>query len=197
MASNILVTGGLGFIGSHVCIELIKSGYNIIIVDNLKNSKLDVLARIQEITDVTDRIIFFNDDLMNYNRLEYIFETYYIDLVIHCAGLKSVNESIKIPLLYYNENIGMTLNLLKCMSKYNCKKIIFSSSATVYGNVNSNPIKENSIIGQGITNPYGKTKYFIEEILRDLYISDNSWSIVILRYLKFLEMIMKQKMEHV
>jgi UDP-glucose 4-epimerase len=183
MTSTILVTGGLGFIGSHTCVELLNQGHNVIIVDNLQNSKLTALDNILQLT--CDRIGWVKHcecDLTCYTNVDFIFQSYVIDLVIHFAGLKSVNESVENPLLYYADNITMTTNLLKCMSIYNCKKIIFSSSATVYGDVKNLPIKEIDEIGQTVTNPYGKTKYIIEQILQDLYISDKSWSIVILRY---------------
>jgi UDP-glucose 4-epimerase len=178
--SYILVTGGLGFIGSHTIVELLQENYKIIIIDNLVNSSLDVLQKIQDITNRRD-ILFFNIDIRESLKLENLFVEYKIGLVIHFAALKAVSDSIKNPLQYYDVNISGTINLLNIMKKYDCKKIIFSSSATVYGD-NVYPVNEESSIGVGITNPYGRTKYMIEQILQDLYISNNNWSITILRY---------------
>ena len=178
--SYILVTGGLGFIGSHTVVELLLNNYNIIIIDNLVNSSKDVLKKIQNIINYKD-LLFFNIDIRDTLRLENLFIEYKIKLVIHFAALKSVSESIKNPLQYYDCNVNGTINLLNVMKKYDCNKIIFSSSATVYGN-NIYPVNEESSIGNGITNPYGKTKHIIEQILQDLYISNNDWSITILRY---------------
>jgi UDP-glucose 4-epimerase len=179
----ILVSGGLGFIGSHTVIELLMNNYNVIIIDNLINSSIDIFHKIIKITNLDDklRLKFYNIDIRNELQLENLFVNHKIDSVIHFASLKAVSESIKKPLLYYYNNISGTIILLQVMKKYNCKKIIFSSSATVYGN-NNYPVNEESKIGDGITNPYGKTKYMLENILQDLYQSDNSWSIVILRY---------------
>lgn len=180
---NILVTGGLGYIGSHICIELLNT-YNdisIIIIDNLSNSKLEKLTILEQYIKKTSKIIFKNIDMLDYFLLESLFDNYKIDIVIHLAGLKSVNESIKNPIHYYENNISSTINLVKIMDKYNCKNLIFSSSATVYGTLEA-PFKENMKTGQGITNPYGKTKYMQEEILKDLYMSDKRWNIIILRY---------------
>lgn len=174
-----LVTGGTGFIGSHTIIELLNTNYNVIIIDNLCNSKKTVLKDIQKITNKD--LIFYEIDLLNYDGLNEIFKTYKIVGVLHFAGLKSVSESIKNPLEYYINNINGTLNLLKIMEINSCKKIIFSSSATVYGDQES-PVSEKDPTGINLTNPYGKTKYMIEEILKDLYMSDRYWSIVILRY---------------
>lgn len=178
--SYILVTGGLGFIGSHTIVELLQENYKIIIIDNLVNSSKEVLRKIENITNRID-ILFFNIDIRNSLKLENLFTEYKIGLVIHFAALKAVSESIKNPLQYYDCNVSGTINLLNVMKKYDCNKIIFSSSATVYGD-NVYPVDENSTIGNGITNPYGQTKYMIEQILQDLYISNNAWSITILRY---------------
>lgn len=175
----ILLTGGLGYIGSHCAIELLNNNYDIVIVDNNINSKPDVVDKIKQLTG--KNVDYFKLDLLNINSLENIFKTYDIWCAIHFAALKVIKESILDPLVYYENNLVATINLLKIMEKYNCKKFIFSSSATVYGSQMS-PINENNETGKGITNPYGRTKYFIEEILKDLYISDKSWSIVILRY---------------
>jgi UDP-glucose 4-epimerase len=170
----ILVTGGLGFIGSHTIYELLEKQYKIIIIDNLVNSSMNVLK-------VLDNVIFCKIDIRNSLQLENLFVKYKITAVIHFAALKAISESIMIPLQYYENNICGTINLLEIMKKHDCKKIIFSSSATVYAE-NIYPVKEDSKIGNGITNPYGRTKYMIEQILGDLYKSDKSWSITILRY---------------
>jgi UDP-glucose 4-epimerase len=180
---TILVSGGLGFIGSHTVIELLNSGFNIIIIDNLVNSSIHVFTKIIKITKITDksRLKYSNIDIRNRIQLDNLFTSNSIYAVIHFASLKAVGHSIKAPLEYYDNNVAGTINLLQIMSKYNCKKIIFSSSATVYG-MNTYPVCEDANTGDGITNPYGKTKYMLENILEDLYKSDNSWSIVILRY---------------
>jgi UDP-glucose 4-epimerase len=170
----ILVTGGLGFIGSHTVLELLDKLYKIIIIDNLSNRSKDILK-------VLKNIIFFPIDIRNRIQLENLFVKYRISAVIHFAALKAVSESIMSPLQYYDNNICGTMNLLEIMKKYDCKKIIFSSSATVYGE-NNYPVTEDSPVGNGVTNPYGKTKYIIEQILGDLYNSDKSWAITILRY---------------
>lgn len=178
---TILVTGGLGFIGSHTCVELLLRDYNVIVIDNLSNSKPDVFDKIKQIVNDHGNITFYKGDLLNISDIKSIFICHDIHAVIHFAGLKAVNESIAKPLNYYYSNIVMTLNLLNVMVEHNCKNIIFSSSATVYGNKES-PLKESVQTGQEITNPYGKTKYFIENILQDLWQADQTWSIVILRY---------------
>jgi len=170
----ILVTGGLGFIGSHTVLELLDKQYKIIIIDNLFNSSKNVLK-------VLKNIIFLHIDVRNRLQLENLFVKYRISAVIHFAALKAVSESITNPLQYYDNNICGTMNLLEIMRKYDCKEIIFSSSATVYGE-NTYPVTEDSTVGNGLTNPYGKTKYMIEQILNDLHNSDKSWSITILRY---------------
>ncbi len=181
---SILVTGGLGYIGSHIVHQLLELDYSVIIIDNLSNcsaKKLSVLT-----SDLTNKfnnnLSFYQIDMLDYEKLLNIFENNKILGVIHLAGLKSVGESIGNPELYYTNNIVSTLNLIKCMEKYQVFNLIFSSSATVYGNINQSPIKETDIIGQGITNPYGKTKYYQEEILRDLFVSDSRFNIIILRY---------------
>lgn len=176
---KILVTGGTGFIGSHTCVELLNNGYEVVIADNLSNSKLSVLEKIQEITG--KKVQFYKIDLCNKDDVRLIFEENTIDAIIHFAGLKAVGESVSKPILYYNNNILSTLNLVEVASEFDCKKLVFSSSATVYGNPEKLPITEDQKIG-GTTNPYGTTKYMIERILNDLYISDNSWSIALLRY---------------
>ena len=170
----ILVTGGLGFIGSHTILELLDKQYKIIIIDNLSNSSKDVLK-------VFKNILFFQIDIRNRLQLDNLFVKYRITAVLHFSALKAVGESIISPLEYYDNNICGTINLLEIMNKHDCKKIIFSSSATVYGE-NTYSVTEDSPVGNGLTNPYGKTKYMIEQILGDLYNSDKSWSITILRY---------------
>jgi len=180
---TVLLTGGLGYIGSHIAIELLNSnyGYNVIIIDNLLNSNIDKLEIIKNNIQNKKYLHFFKMDLLNYNDLENLFYDYKIHIVIHLAGLKSVGESVLNPLNYYNNNLLTTINLLNIMKKYECKNIIFSSSSTVYGSLKA-PYTENMEVGIGLTNPYGKTKYMQEEFLRDLYNSDNSWNIIILRY---------------
>ncbi|WP_027308895.1 UDP-glucose 4-epimerase GalE [Caloramator sp. ALD01] len=175
---SILVTGGAGYLGSHTCVELLNLGYEVIVVDNLSNSKEESLKRVEKITG--KRLKFYNVDLLDKEGLENIFKENKVDAVIHFAGLKAVGESVQVPLKYYHNNITGTIILCEVMKKYGVKRLIFSSSATVYGNVERVPITEDFPLSA--TNPYGRTKLFIEEILRDLYISDNEWSIVLLRY---------------
>ncbi|MGB4438478.1 MAG: UDP-glucose 4-epimerase GalE [Sedimentibacter sp.] len=174
----ILITGGTGYIGSHTAVKLLEQNEDIIILDNLYNSKLEVLNSIETITN--KKPTFYQTDLLDIEDLEKIFQENQIDCVIHFAGLKAVGESVEQPLKYFNNNITGTINLLMTMQKYNCKKIIFSSSATVYGTAETMPLNENSPLG--VTNPYGRTKLVIEEMLRDLYASDNGFGIVLLRY---------------
>ncbi|MFY9074622.1 UDP-glucose 4-epimerase GalE [Malaciobacter mytili] len=176
---KILITGGAGYIGSHTLIELYNSGYNFIVYDNLLNSSKEAIKRVEKI--INKDIIFIEGDIRDTLKLKELFSKYSIDSVIHFAGLKSVAESVSNPLEYYDNNILGTLNLLKVMKEFNCKKIVFSSSATVYGDPATTPILENFPVG-GTTNPYGTSKYMIERILEDLYISDNSFKIAILRY---------------
>jgi UDP-glucose 4-epimerase len=176
----ILVTGGLGFIGSHIVVELLNNNYNVIVIDNLSNSKISVKDRIEKITNKTFELFVF--DICDSILLEEIFDKFNISTIIHLAGLKAVNESIKNPLLYYNKNITTTLNLLEMVDKYNIQKFIFSSSATVYGIPTEIPLFENSQVGVNITNPYGKTKYMLEEIIKDFSITNNICKFVILRY---------------
>lgn len=174
----ILVTGGAGYIGSHTCVELLNAGYDIVIVDNLLNSKLDSLRRIKEIAGKS--FDFYECDLLNQHELERVFIENRIEAVIHFAGLKAVGESVQMPLRYYHNNITGTLVLCDVMKKYGVKKIVFSSSATVYGVPDRVPIQEDFPLHA--TNPYGQTKLMIEEILRDLHKSDQEWSIALLRY---------------
>lgn len=174
----ILITGGAGYIGSHTCVELLNAGYEIIVLDNFINSKPEAIKRITEITGCTFK--FYYNDLLDKNSLEEIFLENNIEAVIHFAGLKAVGESVYIPLQYYHNNILSTLVLCETMKKYNVKKLVFSSSATVYGVPERCPISEDSPLGA--LNPYGRTKLMIEGILQDLYVSDTNWSISILRY---------------
>lgn len=174
----ILVTGGTGFIGSHTCVELLNANYDVAVIDNFSNSKPEVINRIKKITGKD--IKFYEGDLLDEAILEKIFNENEIDAVIHFAGLKAVGESVSIPLKYYHNNITGTLILCDVMKKHNVKKLVFSSSATVYGNPHTVPIKEDFPLST--TNPYGSTKLMIENILRDLYVSDNEWSIALLRY---------------
>ncbi len=174
----ILVTGGAGFIGSHTCVELLDAGYDIAIIDNFSNSKPESLNRIRKITGKDFK--FYEADLLDREAVEKIFDENDIEAVIHFAGLKAVGESVSIPIRYYHNNITSTLILCDVMKEHGVKKIVFSSSATVYGNPHTVPIKEDFPLST--TNPYGSTKLMIENILRDLYISDNEWSIALLRY---------------
>lgn len=174
----ILITGGLGYIGSHTAVKLLEQNKEIIILDNLYNSKVEVLDSIEKITG--KKPLFYQIDLLDIEGLEKVFEENHIDCVIHFAGYKAVGESVAKPLMYFNNNITGTINLLMTMQKYNCKKIIFSSSATVYGTAETMPLDENSPLG--VTNPYGRTKLVIEDMLKDLYSSDNGFSIALLRY---------------
>ncbi len=175
---NILVTGGCGYIGSHTCCELLNKGYKVIIIDDLSNSKKEVINHIESITK--KEVVFYEGDVANKELLRKIFTENEINSVIHFAGYKAVGESVKYPLKYYRNNIDSTLSLCEVMNEFNCKKLVFSSSATVYGLPKKLPIKEDFPLST--TNPYGSTKLMIENILRDLYVSDNTWHIAILRY---------------
>lgn len=176
--STILVTGGAGFIGSHTCIELLNAGHEVIVLDNLRNSSSKSLDVVENVTGKT--VTFYQGDIRHESDLVSIFQAHKVDGVIHFAGLKAVGESSVIPLEYYDNNISGTVNLLKVMKTFDCKNIIFSSSATVYGNPHTVPIQEDFSLS--VTNPYGRTKLMLEEILTDLYHSDKEWSIVLLRY---------------
>lgn len=175
---KVLVTGGLGFIGSHTVIELINNNIDVIIVDDLSNSSIKVLDNLNKI--VQKNIPFYEGDIKDYNFVDNIFIENKIDAVIHFAGYKAVGESVDMPLKYYRNNIDTTLTLLEVMASHQIYNFIFSSSATVYGKQDEFPIKENASLST--TNPYGTTKLFIERILNDLYISNNNWNITILRY---------------
>lgn len=174
----ILVTGGAGYIGSHACVELLNEGYDIVVVDNLSNSKTESLKRVEELTGKS--IKFYEVDILDREELEKVFSENDIKAVIHFAGLKAVGESVQIPLRYYHNNITGTLILCEVMDKYGVKRLVFSSSATVYGVPEIVPISEDFPLST--TNPYGSTKLMIEQILRDLYASDEAWSISLLRY---------------
>lgn len=175
---HILVTGGAGYIGSHTCILLIEAGYDVIVFDNFSNASKESIKRVEKI--VGKEIILIEGDIRNRNDLHKVFNAYKIDAVIHFAGLKAVGESVEKPLKYYDNNIHGTIVLCEVMAEHDCKSIVFSSSATVYGDPHTTPIKENFPLSA--TNPYGRSKLFIEEMLRDLYISDNAWKVVLLRY---------------
>ena len=176
---RILVTGGTGYIGSHTCVQLLERGDEVIIVDNLSNSKETVVDSLEKITGI--RPVFYHADLLDKETLTSIFDTHEIQAVIHFAGLKAVGESVRMPLEYYHNNITGTLTLLDVMRAHGCFKLVFSSSATVYGAPASVPIREDFPTG-GTTNPYGTTKLYLERILSDLYLSDDRWSIALLRY---------------
>ena len=176
---KILVTGGAGFIGSHTCVELLNAGYEIVIVDNLYNSSEKSLDRVRELTGKD--FAFYPYDIRDKENMRKIFKEHKIDACIHFAGLKAVGESCRKPLEYYDNNIGGTLALCEVMKEFNCKKIVFSSSATVYGTENISPLKEDMKTG-GTTNPYGTTKYMIEIILNDFHKADSDWAVTLLRY---------------
>lgn len=176
---KILVTGGAGYIGSHTCVELLDAGYEVVILDNLYNSSKKAVDRIEEITG--KKVTFYENDMLDKEALEKIFSVENIDAVIHFAGLKAVGESVAKPLEYYKNNITGTLTLVEVMREHNCKNIIFSSSATVYGDPAFIPITEECPKGTP-TNPYGWTKSMLEQILTDIYTSDNEWNVILLRY---------------
>ena len=176
---NILVTGGAGYIGSHTCVELLESGYNVIVIDNLCNSNPESLNRVKELTG--KEVKFYEGDVRDEALLKKIFAENAIDAVIHFAGLKAVGESVAQPWRYYDNNLNSTLVLTKVMEEAGCKKIIFSSSATVYSGDNEMPLRETSKTGN-CTNPYGWTKYMTEQILSGMAHADKEWSIVLLRY---------------
>ena len=175
---RVLVTGGLGFIGSHTCCELLNEGHEIVVVDNLSNSKIEVIDKIKAITNKDFK--FYQCDVCDYEAMNKIFEEQDIDAVIHFAAYKAVGESVKLPVMYYQNNLGSTLNLCKVMQEHGCNNIVFSSSATVYGSPKELPIKEDFPLST--TNPYGSTKLMNEQILRDITIANPEFSVVILRY---------------
>jgi UDP-glucose 4-epimerase len=175
----ILVTGGAGYIGSHTCLELLQAGYSVIVVDNLSNSKFESLRRVQEITGKS--LEFHQVDLLDYDALERVIAENRVEAVVHFAALKAPGESVMQPLRYYHNNLTGTLNLCRCMQAHGVKNIVFSSSATVYGEVNQPPLNEEMPLGS-VINPYGWTKLMMEQILRDVFTADASWNIAILRY---------------
>ncbi len=176
---RILVTGGAGYIGSHTCVELLNAGYEVVVLDNLYNSSKKAIDRIEEITG--KKVTFYENDMLDADALEKLFTNEKIDCVIHFAGLKAVGESVAKPLEYYKNNIGGTLTLVEAMRKHGCKNIIFSSSATVYGDPAFVPITEECPKGTP-TNPYGWTKSMLEQILSDLHTADEEWNVILLRY---------------
>jgi len=175
---RILVTGGAGYIGSHTCVELLNAGYDVVVVDNLRNSKIAALERVEKITG--KKVDFIQLDLRERDKLNKVFERFSIDAVLHFAGLKAVGESVQIPLEYYENNVYGTIVLCQVMQVHNIRKLVFSSSATVYGSPEQMPIREDFPIAP--LNPYGHSKAMIEQILRDLYISDPTWQVTLLRY---------------
>ena len=179
MIMKILVTGGAGYIGSHTCVELLNSGHEVVVVDNFYNSSKESVSRVEKITE--KKISLYGGDVRDRALLEKIFTEHKIDCVIHFAGLKAVGESCAKPIEYYDNNLGGTLTLVDAMRAHGCKKIIFSSSATVYGTPEKLPLDETCATG-GTTNPYGTSKYFQEIMLEDIYKADNDWTVVPLRY---------------
>lgn len=186
-SSSILVTGGAGFIGSHTIVELLNNGYSVVVIDNLVNAyapnkkqKPESIKRVEIITGKT--VPFFNIDITDKKALNNLFQQFKIDCVIHFAALKAVGESVQIPLQYYQNNIAGSNTLFQVMQENNVKRLVFSSSATVYGTPQFLPITEDHPTGQGCTNPYGKSKYFAEEILKDVCTSDPEWQVILLRY---------------
>ena len=177
---TILVTGGAGYIGSHTLIELINNNFEVVVIDNLANSSRESLRRVEQIAGY--EIPFIEADVRDQSALDDIFTTYSIDSVIHFAGLKAVGESVAKPLEYYDSNLVSTMVLLEVMREHNVKQLVFSSSATVYGNPSELPLRETSTVGVGLTNPYGKTKYMIEQIIQDYCAADPTFEATILRY---------------
>ncbi len=175
---SILITGGAGFIGSHTCVEMLNAGFDVVVIDNLSNSSFESIKRVEVITGKSIR--FYEGDVRDLSVLDKIFSENTIDAVIHFAGYKAVGESVAKPVMYYENNILNTISLLEAMKKADVKRIVFSSSATVYGANNISPLTEEMPLSA--INPYGRTKLFIEEILRDVFVSDNTWSIALLRY---------------
>lgn len=176
---RVLVTGGCGYIGSHTCVELINNGFDVIVLDNLSNSNVEVLEKIKMLTNYN--VKFYKGDMIDGNLLDKIFSENEIDAVVDFAAYKAVGESVLRPIEYYKNNVATVLELVSAMSRHNCKRLVFSSSATVYGMPEVVPITEDAKTG-GTTNPYGTSKLFVEQILKDLYKSDDSWDIAILRY---------------
>lgn len=175
---SILITGGAGFIGSHTCVEMLNAGYDVVVVDNLDNSSSESLSRVEKITG--KKVKFYKEDVRNREALRKIFTENDIEAVIHFAGLKAVGESVREPIMYYDNNLINTIVLLETMNEFGVKKIVFSSSATVYGVATEMPLVEGMPLGA--INPYGRTKLFIEHILSDLYVADKDWCVALLRY---------------
>lgn len=175
---KILVTGGAGYIGSHTCLELIDAGYDIVVVDSLINASPESLRRIEKLSN--KKIPFYQIDIRAKKELSQVFNQHSIDGVIHFAGLKAVGESVERPIEYYNANVSGTLSLIEVMNRFDCKTLVFSSSATVYGSPNTVPIKEDS--PTSAVNPYGRSKLIVEEFLSDVFIADSAWNIALLRY---------------
>lgn len=178
----ILLTGGLGFIGSHTAVVLQELNCKIVIMDNLSNSKIDVLDKIKQLSKVPSNITYIYGDLENKTDVQHVFSTFKITKVIHFASLKSVSESIYKPLLYYKTNLNALINLLEVMNEHLCTQLLFSSSATIYGSLSQSPLHEKMPVGINITNPYGETKYFQEKMLNDYAKSNPAMFITILRY---------------
>ena len=176
---RILVTGGAGYIGSHTCVELLANGHEVVVLDNLYNSSKVAIERVEQIAQ--RHLTFYEGDILDKESVAMVFRKETIDAVIHFAALKAVGESVEKPLEYYQNNLTGTLNLCEVMRQYNCKKLVFSSSATVYGDPAFVPITEECPTG-GVTNPYGQTKLMLEQILTDLYAADPAWKIMLLRY---------------
>ncbi len=176
---RILVTGGAGYIGSHTCVELLEAGHEVVVVDNLCNSSKEAIRRVEELTG--KQVVFYEEDLLRLEKLEQIFKAEKPEAVIHFAGLKAVGESVHIPLAYYRNNLDSTLTLCEVMAAHGCKRLVFSSSATVYGDPDEVPLREDMFC-KGCTNPYGWTKYMIEKILQGVVVADPEWSVVLLRY---------------
>lgn len=176
---SILITGGCGYIGSHTCVELLTAGHDIVVLDNLYNADKEALSRVRELSGKD--FPFYECDIRDADGLRQIFKNHTIDTVIHFAGLKAVGESVAKPLTYFDNNVSGTVTLCQVMNEFGCKRMVFSSSATVYGMDNPSPLDETMPVG-AVTNPYGRTKFMIECILQDLCASDNDWSVVLLRY---------------
>lgn len=178
MSKRILVTGGAGYIGSHTCLQLLEAGQQLVVLDNLSNASLESLRRVEALTGQS--IPFIEGDIRSADDLERVFTSYNISAVVHFAGLKAVGESVQQPLHYYDNNVVGTLRLLEAMERHGCRSLVFSSSATVYGDPASVPIREDFPLSA--TNPYGRSKLMIEDMLRDLYRADERWAIALLRY---------------
>jgi len=174
----ILITGGAGYIGSHTCLELLNAGYDVVVVDNLSNSSEESLVRVRKITG--REVAFYPIDLLDRGQLDSVFKVHNIEAVVHFAGSKAVGESVALPMKYYENNLMSTINLCEIMQKHNVKRLVFSSSATVYAPTDAGAISEEFPLAP--SNPYGRSKWMIEEMLRDLYVSDSTWSTALLRY---------------